>query len=177
MRRSVGWIVGVVLVLAALIHGWPASPPITVQTIASLLLHSGDLPAAYTPGQVTAELDPSYYRGHKLAEPMLDVVQHIAPANGWLLGGGVGVLLYADEAAAAATFTTLMEEMATEGTVELPPGIGERAALRTGPETMMPTLRFVRCRAVVHVTLPESSEVMETYAQRLDARLQRVVCP
>ncbi len=36
--------------------------------------------------------------------------------------------------------------------------------------------RFVRCRAVVQVTLLESPEVIQTYAQRLDHRLQPVVC-
>ena len=177
MRRSVGWTVAIVLVLAAIIRWGATQPPITLQTIAPLLLHADDLPAWYVPGEITEALEPSYYQRHKIREPVLDVVQHIAPREGWLLGGSVGVLVYADGTTAGATFTTLVEEMETEGAVQQSSAIGERAVMRAGHETMLPTMRFVRCRAVVHVTILEDWEVMTNYAQRLDARLQPVVCP
>lgn len=156
------------------------APPATAQPTAvalkdidlePLLVQAGDLPSGMSAAQVK-DTAPLGMKEYPIATKAID--QRFQRGNKTV--GGVVVLLYEQQADLnqAAALAIKLDKYS-----EVLSDVGTQAKLFLGTDAFpVRGVTFVRCRAVVDVTMSEvdTSEVT-AYAKRLDKRLQSVICP
>ena len=162
------------VILVALLLAACGGPNLTGVDLEPLLIQSGDLPAGTGGGQVR---DGAPQMFAQAPAPTKAIYQQLA--RGSDQAGGVTVLLYAQPADREAAYTTTLDGMGDTYPVD---GIGEQAVMSQPIDLLGlhgSDLLFRRCAAVVHVRFidPNSpTDTLKAYGQRLDKRLQGVVC-
>lgn len=148
----------------------PTAIPLEQIDLEPLLVQSGDLPAGTTGAQVR-DTAPAMFKDI----PAATNTAYQQLATGAKQTGGVAVFLYADAAPRDAAYQAIATGMGSDTSA---PTIGERAALSAGGDILpFSDLLFQRCRAVAHIRMTGSdAAAIESYAKRLDKRLQAVAC-
>lgn len=144
--------------------------PLGALDIEPLLVQDGDLPAGYVAGQVSSDYPPMFYG---IPRPDRTVSRELG-----LNGRGAGlvtVLLYERPDQLEAAYQFLLGGFGPNAEAVLETGERAQAVDSSGNWV---DLVFVRCRAVVHIRLTQRADVpvARDYAQRLDARLQPLIC-
>ena len=138
---------------------------LTTQKLQFLLIQDGDLPAAYTAGQVSdGSVGPASRTNGFTRRVMREIQQ---AGRNVMPHPYAAVTVYRDEAALARDFGTVLPEVTSEGIDSSE--VGEKARVRGN------IVLFIRCGALAQVQFGDPNEVM-TYAKRLDERLQSALC-
>jgi hypothetical protein len=138
-----------------------------------LLVQDGDLPPGLIAGALSTQTLPIFAP----APAPAGFVRQDFTSNG-AEAGGVAVLRYEQDAERARAYEALRAEMGSPMTSS---NVAQQADIDysagAGLETW--TLLFQRCTSVVHIRMVAPALTiadLESYAQRLDARLRPVIC-
>lgn len=142
--------------------GAPAAPDLE-----ALILQSGDLPAAIQRGQANHET-PSVYTSLGVPEADVVVYQDFDGGSNSAIAGNVTISVYSNHEQRDDAYNRIVAEfIPLNSAVE---GLGEKSAVNLG------RVAFTRCNALVRIVLPTEPGSAQTYAKRLDSRLQEKVC-
>lgn len=140
-----------------------------------LLLEDGDLPEHLDDDFV--DRNPEDYTGLPAADSIIEQSFYDLEAD--MPGGAVTVRLYENAVQAGqaySAYTPKMDGLLGTG-VSNPEDLGERAKMEDDGGALL-RLAFLRCQAFVLVAMRTNREFdIVNYAQRLDERLTKVVCP
>ena len=161
-------------------QGKPMQSSLTDIDLASIALETGDLPPAYS-GEIATMRLPKGFKKQPKAKMAID--QRIK--NKEEVVGGVTIFLYETKEEVDRGYSALIKgfgkpgrDTLTRSTNWVPPNIGEKATISkfevilelAGHYFKTFTFVFIRCNAVVQISLDES-EILLTYAQKLDHRI------
>lgn len=158
----------------------PTLIPFAELDIEALLFQEGDLPAEYKMGQITNDLIKDLRNLPKASQ----IIQ-VTISEGSFLSDGAIALLYDDLSDVEKAYSEAEKAIQREeGSFEKISDIGEKGALVIGPMSVLFATRtnylvFVRCHAVVYIQLfgsYSSRSIILNYGERIDKRLQAVVC-
>jgi hypothetical protein len=158
------------LLLGLLLFALAACGAPSAQTIEGALVQPGDLPAGVAAAPVS-ELLPERLAG--IIAPDRGVFQQLSRDG--RSDGSLTVLVYGNDTSRESVYGYLMRGMGAAQPID---GLGERAS-GVGPEAtlLFSEVLWVRCRAVVQLRMFDTSLAdAAALAQKLDARLQGVVC-
>lgn len=151
--------------------------PLSEIQLEPLLVQPGDLPAGFSGAQVKS-VAPEMFKNFPSPQRAIDQrFEHEGET-----GGGVVVLLYEQQADRDRAYAMLVDGISDDaqpvadlGEQSIAHGMELEAA---GMNIKSTDLGFVRCQAIVHVRLTDTSNVAEAaeYAKRLDKRLSPLVC-
>lgn len=139
-----------------------------------VLIQPGDLPAGFTGAQIR-DTHPPMGWWEKIPTPDNFIYQQFA--KGADEGGSVQVLLYDNLDDSSKAFSimkgnTPIEGVGSEAYISARVGIG-----LDGPTDLLSIhLAVIRCHAVVYIYMKTDRDSIIAYAQKLDARLEPLVC-
>ena len=163
-------LVCVLILLTAACGGPPR--PVDVD-LEPLLIQSGDLPAGLAAEQVRDS-----WQVDLEGLPAATQTAYRAFAREGIPAGDVIVWRYTSPADAAQAYGVIAASM--QGRAVPAGAIGERAEMKVGaaPGFAVSSIVFARCNTVTSIVMYISDlEAVQTYATRLDTRLQAAVCP
>lgn len=180
----------VILVLAGCQRQTGAAPtpsPLALDAIGPLLWQPGDLPAAFTPRNLTTTVPEAYGRSdipapHSLVKQGLNAP--VDPARGAhtpdIDDGYIVVARYPSDRALQQAYDAMTQIDGRYPSADPVPNLGEQARI-SSPTTLGATsIAFVRCGVVGHVYFavlsPVTQEQILAYARRVDARLKQALC-
>ena len=160
-----------VSVLMVLTAGCGRAPQPSQADLEALLVQDGDLPAGVVASQVR-DSPPVPIEG--LPTAAQTVYREFGPAESPL--GDVIVWRYTLQADVEQGYEAIAGQMEGQAPAE---AIGERAEVSVGTvaASAVSSVVFARCNTVASIVMYNSDlEAVQTYAKRLDQRLQAVVC-
>ncbi len=146
--------------------------PLADIDLESLLIQSGDLPAGYSGGQVRSGAPAMF---DELPPAIADISQQFEHNGG--PAGGVTIFLYSTVALVRSGYQAILAGFGDDTVARVT--VGEQARMvETGFGFDGADIVFTRCAAVVHVRMTDGADAasVTAYAERLDDRLQPVVC-
>lgn len=163
----------------------PTMIPISEISFDEILFIDGDLPPSFIPGQIKYEL-PNVFelKGNPTSDKIVNLVIH----NDNFLSEGVTVLIYESLPTLQEVFTSIAEKVGRLpdkfGEIETLSNLGENAFVAESDRdvlfgTKSVRLAFTRCNALVHINLfsqDTNKDTVESYAIRLDKRIEEIVC-
>ena len=151
----------------------PAEWPLREIDLRPLLIVGGDLPPGLSASQILGD-PPEMFDG--IPRPTLQIYQAFEKSGNQ--SGGVAVFLYGDLGLAEDAFEHILTGMGDLAPEEL--DLGDRSALNSilMPDTSEPMtdLLWIRCHSVVHVRIPSDRARAIAYGERLNKRLESMVC-
>jgi hypothetical protein len=156
-------------------------PDLTKIDLAPLLMQPGDLPTGMTGGQIGKML-PGL--DGKLPRPTNMIYQELAKEGEFV--GVSAILLYDSPTDLEQAYAFLATDF--DGIPAVPAQVGDKATSFSGTHSVtildspmlfsISGLTFARCQAVVQIRITNSFNLtaVTAYAQRLDQRLQPIVC-
>lgn len=162
----------VVLAVMLLSACAPTKVPLAEVDLEPLLILQGDLPPGVSASQVRSS-PPAMFDG--LPQPTRQIYQAFEKKGDQ--SGGVAVLLYEDIGLAEEAYAFVLAKMGETEEVDL----GDRSAFATiplyGTDEIVTDLLWLRCNSVVHVRITSEATGATAYGERLNRRLESVVCP
>lgn len=150
----------------------PTKVPLSEIDLEPLLILQGDLPPGVSASQVRSS-PPAMFDG--IPDPTHQIYQAFEKKGKQL--GGVAVLLYEDLRLAEEAYTFVLAGIGEDDEA----GIGDRSASITipliGTTEIVTDLLWLRCNSVVHVRIASDAIGATAYGERLNRRLESVVCP
>lgn len=150
--------------------------PLSEMNLEEILLEDGDLPIGFA--------------GTQIGYTTTDITKHVPSADYFVkqefsynnsMGGGVEVLLYEDMGKTTNAYQSILDNMIMSNAEDA--GIGEKSVASSYAELAIlnieiADLAFIHCHAVVHIQFIGSAnkDDIVAYGQRLDRRLQPLVC-
>jgi hypothetical protein len=149
-------------------------PTVDTLGLTTLIVQAGDFPAPYR-----TRFDPMPWQIYPGIPQTLEVYYQeiISGSDSRNEVGHITVVHYSDNATADTAYALMRNEAAYEPSSE-PLNIGEIGIQTASREEWQSSdVLFRRCNTIVHVSLePQTLPIIKEYAQRLDARMQPVVC-
>ncbi len=142
----------------------PTSIPLSDLDLSQYIAREGDLPAGISLAQSRDE-SPGVYWERNDIEVILTFYQQLEKKGE--VGGAILIFIYDSPTIAAEVFDGI------DGR-GLNLGIGERASVSTAIGRM--NVSFRRCSTVVWINMAAKVDSVKAYAERLDSRLEEVVC-
>lgn len=153
------------------------SVPLSEVNLDNLLLLPGDLPSEYT-GQQISHTPPGIFESIQGA---VQVVQEPFKAGNYT-SDGIAIFLFSSSSDLDTAYKKV-NEIISSGYLDPLPNVGEKAMIQElGQDTFDVTsvqVVFTRCHALVYFQLFASdatTDIAISYAQKVDARLSRLVC-
>jgi hypothetical protein len=153
--------------------------PLAGLNLEPYLIQSGDLPAGYSGVQAVKVADDTF---PWVSNHGINNIYQQLQKNGNSVGN-ITVFLYDSTDQRDLAYKQLINGMGIENQKNID-GIGEKGTysvmdvVRSGKEIMISELVFVRCNALINITMSETKNIddLSAYAKKLDARLQPLVC-
>lgn len=144
-----------------------------------ILVRDGDLPAGYKGAQIRSQAPEMF---DDLPEPQNEVFQQFEHDGD--AAGGVSIFLFDNEEDLEKSFDMIYDGMTDEASLHS--RVGEKSAIleysQNFPELYfkieVTEFLFIRCGALVHVRLTDVANIdyAEAFAERLDKRLEDLIC-
>ena len=160
--------------------------PLADLNFEQIMIQEGDLPAGYSGAQIRDRVPEMF---DSLPEPQNEAYQQIAHKDE--AAGGVSIILYDSHEDLKAAYNEIVDGMKFEEdsesidveTIALDE-VGEQATACSVETSVLGQtfesldLVFLRCQAIAHIRMTDTTNLDYglSYAQRLDERLQPMVC-
>ncbi len=166
----------------------PTLVPMSQLDLEPLLVQSGDLPPGVVGSQIRAR-PPDIIPGIPVAAAQIYQAFDRSDSGTVFELSGVYVFLYDDPAQAEAAFNVIVDAMmhggvqgsvgGLEGLQFHSPPIGQRSVSALSPFWTLESvtdIAWLNCRAVVYTRMPADVDAISAYAERLNSRLEPLVC-
>ena len=153
--------------------------PFSEINLESILVRDGDLPAGYRGAQIRSQAPAMF---DDLPEPQNEVFQQFE--HDGEAAGGVSIFLFENETDLENSFDIIYDGMSDDASLHS--RVGEKSAIleysRNFPELKfkfeVTEFLFIRCGALVHIRMTDVANIdyAEAFAERLDKRLEDLIC-